>query len=76
MATIDERLAGNIAREQAAAGVELIPKLTDDFLATLTIAAIACGREIDQAEVIGFALWCYEKAGREPPDFGRFAENG
>ena len=44
-------------------------------LETLVAAVTACGNDgVDRAETISFALWCYETAGRERPDFGRFSE--
>ena len=59
--------------ERAAAKAAVLPRLTDEFLETLTLAAIAMDGE-DQADGIAFALACYEMAGKEPPDFGRFSE--
>lgn len=57
--------------------VALVPKVTEEFLGTLALAVIACGRdrEVDQPEAIAFALWCYGTAGRKPPDFGRLSED-
>jgi hypothetical protein len=64
-----------IADERAAALAQLPKLLTGEFLDRLATAAIAYGGD-EQAryEAISFALWCYELAGREPPDFGRFSE--
>jgi hypothetical protein len=67
------RAGARMVLEQAAADAGQLPRLTDEFLETLTLAAIACTRNDGHAEAIGIALWCYEKAGREPPDFGRFS---
>jgi len=52
-ARIDERRLG----ERAVSTTALLPLLTDNFLETLRLAAIACGRhDVGQAEVISFAL--------------------
>jgi hypothetical protein len=61
------------ADERAAERAKLPKLLTAEFLDRLTTAVIAYdGDEQAHVEAISFVLWCYEIAGREPPDLGRF----
>lgn len=46
----------------------LKPKLTDEFLETLTQAVRTCGWSLDMVETGRLAEWCYELAGKSAPD--------
>ena len=48
-------------------------KLTNEFLERVVTVATAMEGE-DQANGIAVALACYEMAGKEAPDVGRFGE--
>ena len=46
----------------------LKPLLTDEFLSTLTEAALTCGHTVDYAELIDFVLWCYDLSEKPEPE--------
>ena len=59
--------------KRATAKAAVLPLLTGEFLRVLTRAVIALDGD-DQANGMAFALACYEMAGKEAPEFGRFSE--
>jgi len=45
--------------------IELRPKLTDEFLATLAQAARTAGWSLDHTATAQFVDWCYDQAAME-----------
>ena len=50
------------------AELELLPKLTDEFLETLRLAAKTAGWDLDHTATTSFVYWCFEAAGKPRPE--------
>lgn len=67
----DTRTAEDIAFEtiQTKFDIALRPQLTDEFLATLSLALDTCGWRVDIVAVEEFVEYCYEVARKPAPPF-------